>query len=66
MVTDNLTMLQLCICDYLKHSIQILALFVVCPKTDEHNGIIAGDIITIQKKSDKMSCYSKFDRTLMS
>ena len=31
---------------------------------DEHNDIIAGDIITIQKQSDKMSFYSKFDRTL--
>ena len=40
-----------------------------CSRTitiDEHNDIIAGDIITIQKQTDKMSCYSKFDRTLMS
>ena len=32
---------------------------------DEHNDIIAGDIITIQKRTDKMSCYSKFDRIKM-
>ena len=31
---------------------------------DKHN--VAVDIITIQKRSNKMSCYSKFDRTLMS
>ena len=30
---------------------------------DEHNNIIAGDIITLQKRTDKMSCYYKFDRT---
>ena len=44
-------------------------LILWCSRTitiDEHNDIIAGDIITIQKRTDKMSCYSKFDRTLMS
>ena len=44
-------------------------LILWCSRTisiDEHNDIIAGDIITIQKPTDKMSCYSKFDRTLMS
>ena len=28
---------------------------------DEQNDIIAGDIIAIQERTDKMSCYSKFD-----
>ena len=44
-------------------------LILWCSRTitiDEHNDIIAGDIITVQKRTDKMSCYSKFDRTLMS